>query len=90
MVLFQTIVYLFPSSSFNRIFEKLMYKRLESYFGKSDFFKTFCQYGFRRGHATHHATLDIISTIQNKMNNKLLSCGIFIDLKKAFVTVNHF
>ena len=62
-------------------FEKLMYKRLKSYLNKHDILNT----GFREGHATHHATLDIINTIQNK----LFSRGIFIDLKKAFDTVNH-
>ena len=48
-----------------------------------------CLYGFRRRHTTHRATLDINSTIQHNMNNKLFSCGIFIDLKKAFDTVNY-
>ena len=75
-------------SNFNRIFEKLMYKRLKSYLNKHEILNT-SQYGFREGHATHHATLDIINTIQNNMDNKLFSCGIFIDLKKAFNTVNH-
>ena len=46
-----------------------------------------CLDGFCRRHATHYTTLDINSTIQPNMNNKLFSCGIFIDLKKAFDTV---
>ena len=28
-------------------------------------------------------------TIQNDMDSKLYTCGIFIDLKKAFDAVNH-
>ena len=47
------------------------------------------QYGFREKHSTQHATLDIINTIQNNMDKKLYTCGIFNDLKKAFDTVNH-
>ena len=47
------------------------------------------QYGFRKGHSTQHAILDIINDIQANMNQRLLSCGVFIDLKKAFDTVDH-
>ena len=68
---------------FNRIFEKLMYKRLESYFSKFDILNPCLNVVLV---ATHNATLDIISSIQNNiiMDNKLFSCGIFIDLKKSF------
>ena len=37
---------------------------------------------------TQHAILDIINDIQANMNQHLLSCGVFIDLKKAFDTVD--
>ena len=51
----------------------------------------FCdtQYGFRKQHSTQHAILDIINVIQDNMDNKMYSCGIFIDLKEAFDTVDH-
>ena len=38
---------------------------------------------------TQHAILDMVETIQTNMDKKLFSCGFFIDLKKAFDTVNH-
>ena len=47
------------------------------------------QYGFRKGHSTQHAILDIVHAIQTNMNQGLYSCGVFIDLKKAFDTVDH-
>ena len=47
------------------------------------------QYGFRKGHLTQHAILDIVNDIQSNMNQRLLCCGVFIDLKKAFDTVDH-
>ena len=75
-------------SVFNKIFEKLMYKRLESFIKKNDLISKF-QYGFRTKHSTEHAILDIINTIQTNMDNKLYSCGVFIDLCKAFDTVDH-
>ena len=33
--------------------------------------------------------LDIIDDIQTNMNQRLVSCGVFIDLKKAFDTFDH-
>ena len=75
-------------SVFNRLFEKLMYKRLRSYCEKNSIFFS-SQYGFRDNCSTQHAILDILNKIQSKIDAKLFSCGIFIDLKKAFDTVDH-
>ena len=47
------------------------------------------QYGFRKGHSTQQAILDIVNDIETNMNQWLLSCGVFLDLKKAFDTVDH-
>ena len=74
-------------SNFNRVFEKIIYKRLTSYIDKHDLLNS-SQYGFRQGHSTQHAILDIVNDIQSNMNQRLLSCGVFIDLKKAFDTID--
>ena len=34
------------------------------------------------------AKIDIVNVIQNNMDQKLFTCGIFLDLKKAFDTVD--
>ena len=39
--------------------------------------------------STQHATIDIVNQIKTNMEKRLFTCGIFIDLKNAFVTVNH-
>ena len=44
------------------------------------------QYDFRSNHSTIHALLYIISTLYDSLNNKILSCLVMIDLKKAFDT----
>ena len=76
-------------SNFNGIFEKLIYVRMSSFIDKHDRLYT-AQYGFRKSHsATQHAILDIVNTIQSNMDKGYYSCGIFIDLKKAFDTINH-
>jgi retron-type reverse transcriptase len=64
-----------------------MNSRLKHFLKLRNFFSD-SQYGFREQHSTH-ALLDIINKIQSNMDNKLFSCGIFIDLKKAFDTVDH-
>ena len=65
-----------------------MYKRLMKYISKhSILFDK--QFGFRFGHSTDHAILCIIDKIQSAVESSLFSCGIFLDLSKAFDTVNH-
>ena len=75
-------------SIYNRLFKKLLYRRLIKFIDKNDILYDL-QYGFRNKHSTQHAILDIVNTIHSNMNNRKYSCGIFIDLKKAFDTVNH-
>lgn len=76
-------------SNFNRIFEKLMYTRMTSFIEGNELIYE-AQYGFRKSHSTKHAILDIINAIQTNMDKRLFSCGVFIDLKKAFDTVDHY
>ena len=47
------------------------------------------QYGFRKNHSTDHALLSIVEEIRSNLDKGLFSCGIFVDLEKAFDTVNH-
>ena len=75
-------------SIFNKILEKLMYKRLLNFLEQNqDLFDG--QFGFRSSLSTTHAILLITDKIQRAIENKLYSCGIFLDLSKAFDTVNH-
>ena len=47
------------------------------------------QFGFRKKYSTNHALLSIVEGIRKSLNNQTFSCGVFIDLEKAFDTVNH-
>jgi hypothetical protein len=47
------------------------------------------QFGFRKKHSTNHALLSIIESIRSNLDKKTYSCGVFVDLEKAFDTVNH-
>ena len=68
--------------------EKLVHKRQYSYLEDSDilYHKHF---GFRKGNSTINALLQITEQIKESINKGKYGCGIFIDLCKAFDTVNH-
>ena len=75
-------------SVFNKILEKLMYKRLFSFIDKHNILYD-QQFGFRNNHSTSHTTLLITDKIQAAIEDGLYSCGIFLDFSKAFDTVDH-
>ena len=47
------------------------------------------QFRFRAGHSIEHALLELVDQISNTFNDKNYLLGIFIDLSKAFDTVDH-
>ena len=75
-------------SVFNKILEKLMYKRLYNYTIQKQILYS-RQFGFRASFSTSHALLSTIDKIQAAIDNHDYTCGIFIDLSKAFDTVDH-
>ena len=75
-------------SIFNKLLEKLMFKRLIDFIEKNNMFYD-RQFGFKAKHSTDHAILSIIDKIQRASDKSDFSCGIFLDFSKAFDTVNH-
>ena len=47
------------------------------------------QYGFRAGHSTAMAVLDMVEKVRAAWGRGNITLGVFIDLKKAFDTVDH-
>ena len=47
------------------------------------------QFGFRHNHSTIHALIAVVDNIYNHLDKKEVVVGIYIDLQKAFDTVNH-
>ena len=46
------------------------------------------QYGFRSDHSTEYATLELIDRIISKMDNDEIPFSVFLDLSKAFDTID--
>ena len=65
-----------------------MHTRMYEFLDKYDAFYDL-QFGFRKKYYMNHALLSIIEGIRQSLDNKTFSCGVFIDLEKAFDTVNH-
>ena len=61
---------------------------MKTFFNNHDTFYKY-QYGFRENHSTEQALIELTDRIKLSIDNKELACGIFIDLRKAFDTVNH-
>ena len=75
-------------SNINKKIEKLIFSNVYSFLEKSK--KIYgMQYGFRPKHSTTHALINITENIREALDKGQVACGIFVDLQKAFDTVNH-
>ena len=61
-------------TQFNRIFEKLLHKRLYSFISPQLYKK---QFGFQPKNSTHHAVLDLKEHVLDNCSKKLISCILF-------------
>ena len=73
---------------FSKIFEKVIYTRMYQYIEQNHLLYD-KQFGFRSKHSTSHALISLTESIKSCLDNKEIVSGIFIDLAKAFDTVNH-
>ena len=80
-----------PKSVFNiysKIFERVMYNRLIQFLDNN---KVLFQnhFGLRQGHSIHHSLITLVDNITKSLDKGDIVIGVFLDLKKAFDTVNH-
>ena len=73
---------------FSKLLEKLMHKRLYFFLTTNNVIYD-SQFGFQKNKSTSHSLIEIVEEIRSCIDGGKYGCGIFIDLKKAFDTVNH-
>jgi hypothetical protein len=71
-----------------KIFEKIVYEQLYEYFNNCNLLTT-CQSGFRSLHSTLTALVEATNSWSVNIDNGLINGFVFIDLKKAFDTIDH-
>lgn len=79
-------IYTLPFLS--KIFEKLMYRRVNSFFTKENILSPH-QFGFRSKFSTSDAILKFLDHAYCALNDIEYFSAIFLDFSKAFDTVNH-
>ena len=72
----------------SQVFERVLYARLTKFLDQHEVIIP-GQYGFRTGHSTAMAISDMVEKVRAAWNGKEVALGVFIDLKKAFDTVDH-
>ena len=75
-------------SSIEKILEKLMYNRVYNIFTKNNFIYQL-QFGFRQQYFTFHDSVSLNEDIRKNLDKGNIGRGIFVDLQKAFDTVEH-
>ena len=72
----------------SKILEKIFNNRLMNFLNSNNLLYL-RQYGFRKNMSTSMAIMELVENITTAMDNGKFTIGVFIDLKKAFDTVDH-
>ena len=72
----------------SKVFEYVIFNQLMSFLTEN---QLFCmeQFGFRPGHSTELAALRLVDHLTNKMDIFNVPINIYIDLSKAFDSLNY-
>ena len=75
-------------SYIEKVIEKLMCKRLSNFLDINNLVYSL-QFGFRPKYSTTHAMINLSESIRQSLDKGSFGCGTFVDLQKAFDTVDH-
>ena len=71
----------------SKIIEKVVHHQTDMYLENNNIFYKY-QFGFRANHYTNYTLTEISDQIRNACDKGLYSCGVYLDLQKAFDKVN--
>ena len=74
--------------SISKILEKVIHKRLYTFLNSHTIFYA-SQYGFRPNHSTINAITEFTSYVMSSLDKQEHSLSVFLDLSKAFDTIDH-
>ena len=72
----------------SKVFERIVHNQLYTYLEENNLL-SHCQFGFRRKSSTEHAVTYFSDFIKNSMDKGKLTGAVFVDLRKAFDTIDH-
>ena len=72
----------------SKILEKIVHNRLYSFLSQSNFSYDL-QVGFRKNHSTSQAAAVMVENINKSFEDKEYTLGVFLNLSKAFDTIDH-
>ena len=73
---------------FSKIFENIVFKYLIEFLNDNNILYEY-QFGFRKHHSTSHALIALVDRVTKSIDTVKYIVGVFLDLKKAFDTVDH-
>ena len=73
---------------FSKMLERIMYKRLYNHLSQNRMLYL-KQFGFQKSHSAEHVIIQLIDQINSSFGKNNFTLGVFIDLSKAFDTVDH-
>lgn len=72
----------------SKLLERVVHTQLYCFLSKHQLMNPY-QCGFRKHHSTESAAISLIDSIKQGMDQGLLTGAVFVDLRKAFDTVDH-
>ena len=73
-------------SPFAKVTERLVYDPLIAFLEKEKNILSKYQFWFRKNHSTEQAILELTDQLKLNIDKNQITCGIFLDLSKAFDT----
>ena len=73
----------------SKVIEIIIFNQLSEYLENNTLLNS-SQYGFRSGHSTDYAALELIDRLITQMDRNDVPINIYLDLSKAFDTIDHF